>query len=151
MQRKNMLLLGNIENGIPHLSFWNWLKQILLSLEVSSFQLDHIETFRPKISILLEYNTDHLDRYNHSMENMQLPKRVSLKINSLMICSFTMQMMMDKPSCLSARCRKIAFSIQKKLNEGAFVEKTSLSHFSETSKRNHRHQSDFHQRYAQSV
>ncbi len=34
-------------------------------LEVSSFQLDHIATFRPKVSILLNVTPDHLDRYDH--------------------------------------------------------------------------------------
>ena len=33
-------------------------------LEVSSFQLDHISTFKPHISLLLNITADHLDRYN---------------------------------------------------------------------------------------
>jgi UDP-N-acetylmuramoylalanine--D-glutamate ligase len=37
-------------------------------LEVSSFQLDTIETFRPRVSVLLNITPDHLDRYEHSME-----------------------------------------------------------------------------------
>ncbi len=37
-------------------------------LEVSSFQLDHIETFRPAVSVLLNITPDHLDRYQHSFE-----------------------------------------------------------------------------------
>ncbi len=32
-------------------------------LEVSSFQLDHIDRFRPRVSILLNITPDHLDRY----------------------------------------------------------------------------------------
>ena len=34
-------------------------------LEVSSFQLDHVDTFRPKVSLLLNITPDHLDRYDH--------------------------------------------------------------------------------------
>ena len=34
-------------------------------LEVSSFQLDHIDTFRPRVSLLLNITPDHLDRYNY--------------------------------------------------------------------------------------
>lgn len=37
-------------------------------LEVSSFQLDHVDTFRPKIAVLLNITPDHLDRYEHSMD-----------------------------------------------------------------------------------
>lgn len=37
-------------------------------LEVSSFQLDHIHSFKPDVSVLLNITPDHLDRYGHSME-----------------------------------------------------------------------------------
>ncbi len=37
-------------------------------LEVSSFQLDHIGSFRPRVSIILNITPDHLDRYEHSFE-----------------------------------------------------------------------------------
>jgi UDP-N-acetylmuramoylalanine--D-glutamate ligase len=38
-------------------------------LEVSSFQLDHIDSFRPHISLLLNITADHMDRYQNSFEN----------------------------------------------------------------------------------
>lgn len=38
-------------------------------LEVSSFQLDHIDTFHPNISVLLNITADHLDRYNHNFSS----------------------------------------------------------------------------------
>ena len=34
-------------------------------LEVSSFQLDHVATFRPAVSVLLNITPDHLDRYGY--------------------------------------------------------------------------------------
>jgi len=37
-------------------------------LEVSSFQLDHVETFRPRVSVILNITPDHLDRYDHDFE-----------------------------------------------------------------------------------
>lgn len=36
-------------------------------LEVSSFQLDHIDSFRPTVSVLLNISPDHLDRYQGSL------------------------------------------------------------------------------------
>jgi UDP-N-acetylmuramoylalanine--D-glutamate ligase len=38
-------------------------------LELSSFQLDDIEKFRPDISVLLNITPDHLDRYNYRIED----------------------------------------------------------------------------------
>jgi len=38
-------------------------------LEVSSFQLDHIHHFKPKVSVLLNITPDHLNRYQYKFEN----------------------------------------------------------------------------------
>lgn len=38
-------------------------------IEVSSFQLDDIHTFRPDVAILLNITPDHLDRYDYKFEN----------------------------------------------------------------------------------
>ncbi len=40
-----------------------------VSLEVSSFQLDYIESFKPKVSIILNITPDHLNRYENKFEN----------------------------------------------------------------------------------
>ncbi len=37
--------------------------------EISSFQLDDIQTFRPDVAVLLNITEDHLDRYEYKMEN----------------------------------------------------------------------------------
>jgi len=38
-------------------------------LETSSFQLDNIDSFKPKISLILNITPDHLDRYGHDISN----------------------------------------------------------------------------------
>ena len=38
-------------------------------LEMSSFQLDGIKTFKPEIGILLNITPDHLDRYEYALDN----------------------------------------------------------------------------------
>ena len=44
-------------------------------VEVSSFQLDHIESFRPRVSVVLNITPDHLDRYDHSFDRYIASKR----------------------------------------------------------------------------
>ncbi len=39
--------------------------ETVVVLEVSSFQLDHVSTFRPTVAVLLNVTPDHLDRYGH--------------------------------------------------------------------------------------
>jgi UDP-N-acetylmuramoylalanine--D-glutamate ligase len=41
----------------------------LYIIEVSSFQLDDIQFFKPEIAILLNITEDHLDRYDHQFDN----------------------------------------------------------------------------------
>jgi UDP-N-acetylmuramoylalanine--D-glutamate ligase len=48
-------------------------------LEVSSFQLDDIQQFRPSIAMLLNITPDHLDRYDYKLENYAAAKfRISM-------------------------------------------------------------------------
>jgi UDP-N-acetylmuramoylalanine--D-glutamate ligase len=59
---RNVFVGGNI--GRPLIGYPDQIEKAeIIVAEVSSFQLDTIETFRPKIAILLNIADDHLDRY----------------------------------------------------------------------------------------
>lgn len=49
-----------------------------VSLEVSSFQLEHISDFKPRISVLLNFSRNHLDRYKDMPEYLEAKKRIFL-------------------------------------------------------------------------
>jgi UDP-N-acetylmuramoylalanine--D-glutamate ligase len=96
-------------------------------LEVSSFQLDHIETFRPKISILLNITPDHMDRYDHSIEKYAASKaRIFKNQRQDDVLIYNADDKWTNQVVSQAQNRTIPFSIQKKLNEGAFVENDQL-------------------------
>jgi len=99
----------------------------IVVLEVSSFQLDHIETFRPKISALLNITPDHMDRYDHSMEKYAASKaKIFQNQRSEDVLIYNSDDEWTNRIIPQAKSRKIAFSIRQKLNEGAFVEKEKL-------------------------
>jgi len=58
---------GNVGYSFARLVLEN--RYDLIVLELSSFQLDGIEDFRPDIALLLNITPDHLDRYEYKMEN----------------------------------------------------------------------------------
>jgi UDP-N-acetylmuramoylalanine--D-glutamate ligase len=65
---------GNVGNSfatmvLEDLSHRDAEAQRIYVLEVSSFQLDDIQKFRPNIAILLNITPDHLDRYDYKLEN----------------------------------------------------------------------------------
>lgn len=59
---KDAVTCGNIGNSlcgeIPHIKEDTW-----VVLEVSSFQLERIEKFKPRIALILNITDDHMDRY----------------------------------------------------------------------------------------
>ncbi len=48
----------------------------VITLEVSSFQLERIETFRPSVSVWLNLTPDHLDRYRDATEYREAKMRI---------------------------------------------------------------------------
>ena len=70
---KHALIGGNV--GIPVFEHYDSMtKNTILVLELSSFQLEAIQSFRPKAAAILNIAEDHLDRYN-SMESYMLAKK----------------------------------------------------------------------------
>ena len=47
-----------------------------VSLEVSSFQLERIRKFKPKIAVMLNFSRNHLDRYKDMQEYLEAKKRI---------------------------------------------------------------------------
>ncbi|MBL7198032.1 MAG: UDP-N-acetylmuramoyl-L-alanine--D-glutamate ligase [Candidatus Omnitrophica bacterium] len=72
---RDIFVLGNI--GRSFTSYVDEMKDNdLVSLEVSSFQLETIKEFRPKVSVILNLTSDHLDRYNNLEEYLEAKKRI---------------------------------------------------------------------------
>lgn len=47
-----------------------------VALEVSSFQLEQIKEFKPKIAVIINLTPNHLDRYNNMQEYLAAKKRI---------------------------------------------------------------------------
>jgi UDP-N-acetylmuramoylalanine--D-glutamate ligase len=96
-------------------------------LEVSSFQLDHIENFRPKISVLLNITPDHMDRYDHSIEKYADSKASVFKNQQADdVLIYNIDDAWTNKLISQAQCRKIGFSVHQNLTQGAFVENGKL-------------------------
>jgi len=82
----------------------------VMTLEVSSFQLEEIRTFRPHIAVWLNFTPDHLDRY----PNMEAYRRAKLRIfENQTIDDFAIVNLASMPSVVdpaSIKARVITFS-----------------------------------------
>lgn len=72
---KNVHLCGNIGNPFSR-EITKIKKDDLVCLEVSSFQLETIETFKPKVVVFLNLSPNHLDRYNNMQDYLSAKKRI---------------------------------------------------------------------------
>lgn len=66
---KQVMLAGNVGDSLAKMLATAEQDPTYIILEVSSFQLDDIQSFKPYISILLNITPDHLDRYEYQFEN----------------------------------------------------------------------------------
>jgi UDP-N-acetylmuramoylalanine--D-glutamate ligase len=99
----------------------------LAVLEISSFQLDHCETFRPRISAIMNITQNHMDRYDHSMEKYAGSKaRIFMNQKDDDVLLYDADDEQTVKIVQSAQCERIPFSIQQRLKEGAFVENGML-------------------------
>ena len=65
---RKTLVAGNI--GFPFSDYVTDVKpEDVVVLEVSSFQLDHVDTFHPHVSAILNITPDHLDRYDNDFHD----------------------------------------------------------------------------------
>lgn len=93
-------------------------------LEVSSFQLDDIQNFRPHISLLLNLSQDHLDQYNYNYEEYALAKfRIAenQENDNFFIYNKDDEMSMKLLEKLEIKAQKIPFSLHEKLKEGGYM------------------------------
>ncbi|MGH2569239.1 MAG: UDP-N-acetylmuramoyl-L-alanine--D-glutamate ligase, partial [Bacteroidota bacterium] len=96
-------------------------------LEVSSFQLDHVETFRPKVAVILNITPDHMDRYDNSMERYAASKaRVFMNQTLDDTLLYDTDDEWTTTTVQRAHSKKIGFSTTRLLLEGAFVDEGQL-------------------------
>lgn len=93
-------------------------------LEISSFQLDDIQNFRPYISLLLNLSPDHLDQYNYNYEEYALAKfniAKNQQNNNFFICNKDDEMSKKLLNRVDINAKKLLFSLNEGLEEGGFA------------------------------
>ncbi|MDD6053030.1 MAG: UDP-N-acetylmuramoyl-L-alanine--D-glutamate ligase [Bacteroidales bacterium] len=93
-------------------------------LEISSFQLDNCYDFRPDIAIITNITPDHLDRYDHKMENYARAKfRIARNLTpeDCFIFDSDDEITIRHLDEIIVRAKMLPFSQKKELNQGAYV------------------------------
>src|ERR1700682_3348344 len=114
------LVGGNI--GTPAISLVEHAKpETVIVLEVSSFQLETIRTFRPRVAVVLNVTPDHLDRHRTFEAYTDAKARIFENQQSDDFAVLNA----DDPTCVVIASRTRAqvfwFSRQKEVQQGAWV------------------------------
>ena len=95
--------------------------EVIHVVELSSFQLELTETFRPWIAVLLNLSPDHLDRHASFREYVDAKARIFANQTS----SDAMVINADDPHVLEVarrgRARRLMFAVTEPLDEGVVV------------------------------
>ncbi len=102
-------------------------------LEVSSFQLDFIETFHPRISIILNITPDHLDRYDNDFDKYIASKcRIfeNQTNEDYLVYNYDDGQTREQVRRFAElHVHSLPFGIDRKFDEGAFIENGKLVTF----------------------
>ena len=114
------LVGGNI--GTPAISLAERAKsETVIVLEISSFQLETVQTFRPKVAVVLNITPDHLDRHR----TFEIYTDAKARIFENQHGSDFAVLNADDPTCVTlasrTRSKVFWFSRQKEVQQGAWV------------------------------
>ena len=100
-------------------------KHDIYVLELSSFQLDNVYDFKADIAIITNITPDHLDRYDHKMENYVKSKfRITRNMSSddcFIFCSDD-EITIRHLDQIITKAQKLPFTQKSEVAQGAFVQ-----------------------------
>ena len=101
----------------------------LYVIEVSSFQLDDIKTFRPNIAILLNITEDHLDRYNYQFEYYVKSKFRIIENQTEKDCFIYCiddEVITKHLELLTTNTNLLPFSMKQELKKGGYIKNEQM-------------------------
>lgn len=123
----NVGLGGNIGKSFAQLVVDNNYDYYVL--EISSFQLDDVVTFKPYIAILLNITPDHLDQYDYKLE---LYARSKFKVTEnqshedYFVYNFDDDTTVELLKEINTNAKKIPFSMSTEMQEGTYADESNV-------------------------
>ncbi|MDK2918225.1 MAG: UDP-N-acetylmuramoylalanine--D-glutamate ligase [Candidatus Petromonas sp.] len=118
-------IVGNIGTAAISRALQTTDKSILVT-EVSSFQLETIVDFKPKISAILNITPDHLNRHKTMKNYINSKANIfkNQKENDILVLNYDNNI--TKDIAKRAVCKVLFFSREERLREGIFVKNDSI-------------------------
>ena len=117
----NVYVVGNI--GTPYTTAASLMTDDTITVaEMSSFQLESIVDFRPRVSAILNFTPDHLNRH-HTMEAyVNAKKNIAKNQTEDDYCILNYEDELTREFRKEVKAKVLYFSSQRKLEEGIYLE-----------------------------
>ena len=117
----SVFVVGNI--GTPYTGIASETSEdSVIVAEISSFQLETVRSFRPKVSAILNITPDHLNRH-HTMEAyIEAKENIAVNQTEDDFCILNYEDRLLREFGENLRAKVLYFSSQRKLEEGIFLE-----------------------------
>ena len=123
--REEVYVVGNIGNPYTAVA-GQMTEQAVTVAEISSFQLETIREFRPKVSAILNITPDHLNRH-HTMEAyIEAKENIAVNQTEDDFCILNYEDRLLREFGENLRAKVLYFSSQRKLEEGIFLEEGEI-------------------------
>jgi len=119
--KESVFVVGNIGNPYTTEAL-NMKEDSVAVAEVSSFQLETIHAFRPRVSAILNITPDHLNRH-HTMENyIQAKEDITKNQTEEDTCVLNYEDEVTRKFGENLKAKVLYFSSQRKLEKGIYLE-----------------------------
>jgi len=121
-KRRNVIVAGNI--GTPLSGVVGRItKRTVLVLEISSFQLENVNSFHPYVAVVLNITPDHMDRHKTMGNYIQAKANIFKKQTGKDFCILNRDDSRCRILGRKAKSRVIFFSSKRTLGKGVFVKR----------------------------
>lgn len=123
--QEDVFIVGNIGNPYT-IAAEQMTENTIAVAEMSSFQLETIITFAPKVSAILNFTPDHLDRH-HTMEAyVEAKKNIANNQTEDDWCVLNYEDMLTREFGETVKTQVLYFSSQHKLEKGIYLENGNI-------------------------
>jgi UDP-N-acetylmuramoylalanine--D-glutamate ligase len=118
---KEVYVVGNIGNPYTDIAF-DTSDETVVVAEISSFQLETIDQFKPVVSSILNISPDHLNRH-HTMENyIHIKENITKNQTESELCVLNYEDEILRAMAKRLKTRVMFFSSERRLKEGLYLE-----------------------------
>ena len=119
--KDSVFVVGNIGNpytsAVPETT-----PESVVVAEISSFQLETIHTFRPKVSAILNITPDHLNRHHTMQAYIEAKERIAENQTEEDVCVLNYEDEETRAFGEKTRAQVLYFSSRRKLKKGVYLE-----------------------------